>query len=45
MSGIWTLVRLRKTTCERLKDVGVMGDSYEKVINRLLNQQTKEEEV
>ena len=32
----YTQVRLRKETCEDLKKVGEMGDSYDSVIRRLL---------
>ena len=34
----YTQVRLRCSTCERLKSVGDMGDSYDKVIQRLLSE-------
>ncbi len=33
----YTQVRLRRTTCERLKAFGKMGDSYDNVINKLLD--------
>ena len=32
----YTQVRLRRSTCERLKTFGEMGDSYDKVINKLM---------
>jgi len=38
MSDEWTQVRLRKETCRRLKLLGGMGDSYETVINRLIDE-------
>jgi len=33
----YTQVRLRKETCEALKQVGEMGDSYDSVINKLID--------
>ena len=34
----YTQVRLRRSTVDRLKSIGEMGDSYDKVINRLIEQ-------
>ena len=33
----YTQVRLRRSTCQRLKTFGSMGDSYDKVINKLMD--------
>jgi len=37
MDADYTQVRLRRSTCERLKKLGGMGDSYDKLINKILN--------
>lgn len=37
----WSPQRLRKSTCDRLKARGEMGDSYDKVINKLLDEAEK----
>jgi hypothetical protein len=37
----FTQVRLRRETCEALKAIGEMGDSYDSVIRRLLDERKK----
>lgn len=38
-----TTIKLKDTTVSRLKDVGKMGDSYDTVINRLLDEHDQHE--
>jgi len=40
MDAKYTQVRLRRSTTDRLKSIGDMGDSYDKVINKLLDKQS-----
>ena len=35
--GTWTSIRIRKTTVERLKEVGRKGETYDDIINRLID--------
>lgn len=37
MSGEYTLIRVRKSTVERLKEVGYKKETYDDIINRLID--------
>jgi len=38
MSKEWTTIRVRRTTAQKLKSLGKMGESYDDVINRLIKE-------
>ena len=38
-----TMVRMSKRTTQRLKELGKKGDSYDAIINRLINEVEKHE--
>jgi len=38
-----TTMKTKKETLRRLKGVGKMGDSYDKVVNRLLDEVSKDD--
>jgi len=37
VSGEMTTISIRKTTRERLKEVGKKGETYDEIINRLID--------
>lgn len=43
MPSEWTTIRISKTTAKRLKALGRMGESYEDVISRLIDEHEKME--
>ena len=36
MSDEWTMIPVRKSTREKLKDIGRKGETYDEIINRLI---------